>query len=162
VGRQVEIYMLNEDFDEFFRAVGSEDVVVLPKRSAEDPLLQAKSSLEAPRAGESPWVELTIRAMLKNVKTQKAAGVFIVSPNESPVLELDRPKLVGSALRMGRLYDGKPSLEDYDPIEVAKYHRWLDKCLAWPKRHYHRLDGGEYVSERVEAFMKEGGKLSRV
>ena len=160
MGRQVEVFMIDGDFAEFYEAIGGSDVAVLAKRHKVNPVTDAGDALLPPVEGESPWVELTPRKMLRHVVSHERGGYFHIDPSVAPVLEMHRPRLRDGELRMGRLYDGKPDLGALDPIEAAYYHRWVDSALAWLRRHYRRMENGRYSSGRVQKFVQQGGNLA--
>lgn len=166
MGRQIGLYMTEEDEKEFVEFVMSTGrIEIIP---------EDMNSRDERWETLPPWIEDTRHSdvLLHNTEIQgelfylysQEKNTFSISTSESPVIEFTRSKQRANALMSGRLYatfEAFGTDEDaYVPKDPA-FDKWYEKIVRWIRRRYQRLEWNSYAGPKAMEFKRKGGKFRR-
>ena len=166
MGRQIGLYMTEEDEKEFVEFVMSTGrIEIIP---------EDMNSRDERWETLPPWIEDTWHSdvLLHNTEIQgelfylysQEKNTFSISTSESPVIEFTRSEQRANALMSGRLYaifEAFGTDEDaYVPKDPA-FDKWYEKIVRWIRRRYQRLEWNTYAGPKAMELKRGGGGFRR-
>src|SRR5262245_31553510 len=151
MGRQVNFYMNPEDLLALQAEMARRgNVAIFASRSANSSPAQLSNVTVGVYGQEDLMIYLARSqdvAVIHARPAESPGSGFFIDSNVSPVLEFSRCYCADNFIRRGRFWvstgrldgNGKRMRPD------REFLRWADGWIGWIRRHFTRLDGGDYV-----------------
>ncbi len=167
MGRQIELYMTEEDekeFVEFVMSTGKIEIMTEDMKSRDERWEAIPPWTEDGRHSDVFFHNTEIPGDLFYLYDQ-VKDAFSISTSESPVIEFTRSKQRVDDLMSGRLYAVFKACsfdaEAYVPKDPA-FNKWYEKIMRWIKRRYQRLEWNTYAGPKAMELKKRGGTFRRM
>ena len=162
MGRQVNFYMHPDDLNYFQAEIARrDDVLILASHSSSAAPHRLSDAIVRRYGQEDLTIFLTRNGDYAGIRCQPIQGrdEFCVDASSSPVLEFSRCYFASNLIRRGRLWvctgrwDSKGKWKPTD----KKFLSWADSWIRWIRRHYKRLEAGDYIGDQAAAWAETRG-----